>query len=131
MSQTKPPELINDLTLLFRSLLKEADPNNTPAEGEVKIGFADRLKLLQAGASLAALIHKVDPEDTKDEFGKLTDRFHGRTRGRGAAGPAKPNGGGASGGWTGPRAVAPVAPAGDGDAGTDAIPDPEPPPDAA
>jgi len=126
MSGTKPPELINDLTLLFRSLLEEADPNKVPSEGEVKIGFADRLKLLQAGASLAALIHKVDPEESTDEFGRLSNRFHGRKGGRGAVGPAKPNGGSAPGGWGGPSPVAvPAAPAGGG-GDAEASPDHDP-----
>lgn len=98
MSGTPKTDLVNDLDAFFASLLKEAQTDNVPIEGQPAaegaappIGFLDKLKLFEAGARWVAVKNKVDPEDSKDEFGRLSDRFYGRARGRGTTGAKKPS----------------------------------------
>ena len=97
MSGSKNSDLISILDDLFESLREEARPSNMEADGQAgdgpKIGFVDRLKLMEVGSRWVQIRNRIEPNDESDPFTEARQKLVGGTRRRGSAtAPHRSNG---------------------------------------
>lgn len=88
----KNAQLIALLDDLFTSLREESRPDKLSPDGQVaegpKVGFVDRLKLMEVGTRWVQVRNRIEPPDESDPFTEQRNKLIRGSRGRRPAGTA-------------------------------------------